>query len=168
MKKIFLDKQPDIIEETVKLLGNTPYFKTVDANLLKEIFLEAWIFELDAEEPLIRETNKSDRMVYILIEGEFDVFASGKFILKIDQSGQTIGEMAVISPDTPRSADVISNIPSRVVAIESSFLDQSDPTNIKTGKLFFKNVQQCIIRKAENDNRSGEALRKRGSGKAGN
>ena len=147
MKKIFLDEYPDQIEEAIQLIEATPYFRTVDASLLKEIFLKAWIFEVGTAEFLIREENKSDRMVYILLDGEFDVFAGEKFILKIDQPGNTIGEMAVISPNTPRSADVIAVIPSRVVAIESSFLDREDSSSQKLANAFFQMFSNILAQK---------------------
>ncbi len=143
MEKIFLNDNPSLIKNTVEIIGATTYFRTVDTELLKEVIQNSWIFELDSAEYLIRETKKSDRMVYILLGGEFDVFAGGKFILKINQPGQTIGEMAVISPDTPRSADVITTSPSRVVAIESSFLERKDPKTAELAKTFlmlFSNV----------------------------
>ncbi|MBT4089341.1 MAG: hypothetical protein HOE30_12705, partial [Deltaproteobacteria bacterium] len=94
MKKIFLDEYPDKIDTAIQLIEATPYFRTVNSKVLQEIFLRAWIFEVGTAEFLIRERNKSDRMVYILLEGEFDVFAGEKFILNIDQPGYIIGEMA--------------------------------------------------------------------------
>lgn len=147
MKKIFLDEYPEQIDEAIQLVEATPYFRTVDNKLLREIFLKAWIFEVGTAEFLIREKNKSDRMVYILLDGEFDVYAGEKFILKIDQPGNTIGEMAVISPNTPRSADVIAVYPSRVVAIESSFLDREEPDSQKLATAFFRMFSNILAEK---------------------
>ncbi|MCP4752038.1 MAG: diguanylate cyclase [Proteobacteria bacterium] len=138
MRKAFLNEHPEKIEHAVKLIGTTPNFRTVDPDLLREIFHKAWIFELGSAEHLIREKNKSDRMVYILLEGEFDVYAGKKFILQYDQPGVFIGEMAVIRPNTPRSADVIASRPSKVIAIESGFLDKGDPQNQRLANTFFK------------------------------
>jgi len=147
MKKIFLDEYPEQVEEAIQLVEATPYFRTVDSSLLRKIFLKAWIFEVGTAEFLIREKNKSDRMVYILLDGEFNVYAGEKFILKIDQPGNTIGEMAVISPNTPRSADVIAVYPSRVVAIESSFLDKEDPVSQKLANAFFQMFSNILAQK---------------------
>lgn len=147
MKKIFLDEYPERVDEAIQLVAETPYFRTVDSNLLKEVFLKAWIFEVGTAEFLIREKNQSDRMVYILLDGEFDVYAGEKFILKIDQPGNTIGEMAVISPNTPRSADVTAVVPSRVVAIESSFLDRDDPVSQKLANAFYQMFSNILAQK---------------------
>ncbi|NQU65127.1 MAG: diguanylate cyclase [SAR324 cluster bacterium] len=147
MRKIFLDEYPDKIDQAIQLIQTTPYFRTVDKNLLREIFLKAWIFEVGTAEFLIREKNKSDRMVYILLEGEFDVFAGEKFILNIHQPGNTIGEMAVISPDTPRSADVTAVVPSKVIAIEASFLGKEDAGSQKLANAFFQMFSNILAEK---------------------
>ncbi len=147
MKKIFLDEFPDKINQAIQLVEETPYFRTVDSNLLQEIFLKAWIFEVGTAEFLIREKNRSDRMVYILLDGEFDIYADQKFILKINQPGSTMGEMAVISPNTPRSADVIAVIPSKVVAIESSFLGKEDRDSQRLANAFFQMFSNILAQK---------------------
>jgi diguanylate cyclase (GGDEF)-like protein/PAS domain S-box-containing protein len=147
MKQISLSENNQLFADTTKFIGNTPYFRTVEFELLKEVFLKAWIYELEEEEYLIRETKKSDHTVYILISGEFDVFASGRFILKIDQPGQTIGEMAVVSRNTPRSADVVATSKSRVVAIDSSFLDDDDPDNSRLANSFLKMFSNILAEK---------------------
>jgi len=149
MRKKFLNEKPNQIDEVIAYLGGTPYFRTVDNDLLKEILLEAFIFELGAAEHLIRESNKSDRMFYILMEGEFDVVASKKFILKIDQPGTTIGEMAVLRRNAPRTADVIAVAPSKVVAIESSFLDKADAQSRKLTIAFYQMFNAVLSNKLE-------------------
>lgn len=147
MKKLFLNENKELFDDTINLVGNTPYFRTVDSELLEEVLLKAWINELEADNYLIKETKESDQTVYILLDGEFDVYAGGKFILKIDQPGQTIGEMAVVSRNAPRSADVIATIPSRVVAIDSSFLDSKDPQTVKLANSFLKMFSNVLAEK---------------------
>jgi len=147
MRKIFLNENPEKIDQVVDSIRQTPYFKTVDPLLLKEILLRAWIFELGSAEYLIRESNKSDSMVYILLQGEFDVFADKKFILKIAQPGSTIGEMAVLSANTPRSADVIAVTYSKVIAIESNFLNKTDAENQKLTNVFLKMFSNVLAEK---------------------
>lgn len=142
-----MDEHAEEIDQSIKTIIVTPYFRTVDTELLKEILQNAMIFNLGSAEFLIRESNKSDRMVYILLEGEFDVVADKKFILKIDQPGQTIGEMAAINPNTPRSADVLAVSPSKVIAIESSFLDKTDAKSQKLASSFYKMFSHVLSEK---------------------
>ncbi|MBU2514063.1 diguanylate cyclase [bacterium] len=147
MKKHSLNNNEELLKNTIKIVGSTPYFRTVDIALLREVFCKALIYNISSGEYLIRETKDSDQTVYILLEGEFDVYASGKFILKIDQPGQTIGEMAVVSPNAPRSADVVATAESSVVAIDSSFLENNDPQNSKLANSFLKMFSNILAEK---------------------
>jgi diguanylate cyclase (GGDEF)-like protein/PAS domain S-box-containing protein len=147
MRKIFLDEHPKRLDQAIHLVTSTPFFRTVDPVLLRAVFFKAWVFELGKAEYLIRENNKSDRMVYVLLKGEFDIFADQKFILRIDQPGNTIGEMAVISPNTPRSADVIAVRPSEVIAIESAFLDRDDTDSRRLASAFFRMFSNILAEK---------------------
>ena len=147
MKKNSLNENPELLLETINFVGKTPYFRTVDTNLLKEVLQKALIYDLETGEYLIRETNESDHTVYVLLKGQFEVYASGRFILKIDQPGQTIGEMAVVTPDAPRSADVVSTDPSTVIAIDASFLQENDPQTAKLANSFLKMFSNILAEK---------------------
>lgn len=147
MKIISLTDDKSLFDKTISTIGATPYFRTVDESLLSEVLQKAQIYELESDEYLIRETNKSDQTVYVLISGEFNVFASGQFILKIDQPGQTIGEMAVVTPDAPRSADVVSTLKSSVIAIDAGFLEKADPKTSKLANSFLKMFSNILAEK---------------------
>ncbi len=147
MKKHSLNNNDELLKSTIKVVGSTPYFRTVDSSLLREVFCNALIYNMNSGEYLIRETKDSDQTVYILLEGEFDVYASGRFILKIDQPGQTIGEMAVVSPNAQRSADVVATAESSVVAIDSRFLQDNDPQNSKLANSFLMMFSNILAEK---------------------
>ncbi|MBT4092298.1 MAG: diguanylate cyclase, partial [Deltaproteobacteria bacterium] len=55
--------------------------------------------------------------------------------------------MAVIAPDEPRSADVVAVHPSKVIAIESSFLDKEDPASQRLANAFFKMFSNILAQK---------------------
>ena len=147
MKKISFVDDNKLLTNTIGFVSKTPYFRTVDKKLLKEVLQKGEIFELDLGEYLIRETNESDQTVYILLSGEFEVYASGRFILKIDQPGQTIGEMAVVTPDAPRSADVVSTSKSQVIGIDSGFIDKNEPETAKLANSFLKMFSNILAEK---------------------
>lgn len=149
MRKLFLNENLSQIDELVEFIGGTPYFRSVETDLFREILQEAFVFELGSGEHLIRESNKSDRMFYIVIDGDFDIVASKKFILKLNRPGQTIGEMAVIRPNEPRSADVVAVKPSKVIAIESSFLDKSDAHSQKLSIAFYQMFSTMMAEKLD-------------------
>ncbi|PCI27189.1 MAG: hypothetical protein COB67_09150 [SAR324 cluster bacterium] len=147
MKKTSLINQPKLRDEIVGWIGETPYFNRVPQSLLQEVISAAAVYELDVGEALIREGATSDRMVYLLIKGGFDVLAGKQFILNINTPGMTIGEMAVISPDTPRSADVIATTASRVIAIRSDFLDEDTPKALRKANSFLKMFSNILAEK---------------------
>ncbi|MDH3382087.1 MAG: diguanylate cyclase, partial [Flavobacteriaceae bacterium] len=108
------------------------------SSLLEKVLISASIYKLKKDETLIKQGDTSDRMFYILLSGEFKVFADKQFILKLDDPGQTIGEMAVITQELKRSADVVATRSSSVIAIESSFLDKEDSYTQKLANSFLK------------------------------
>ncbi|MBT4291034.1 MAG: diguanylate cyclase [Deltaproteobacteria bacterium] len=147
MKKVELKSNSKEIDKVIKLIKNSYYFKSVPTDLLREILESGLIFQLKAGDYLIKQDDISDRMVYIFLYGEFKVFSGNQFILKIDQLGLTIGEMAVISPNTPRSADVKASKDSTVIGFESSFLDSKDPKTQRLSNSFLKMFSNILSEK---------------------
>ena len=147
MKKINLNIDVQKVDAVVKRIGKSSYFKSVPEDLLFEIFQFSAIYELKAGEYLIREGDRSDHMVYILLAGEFKVYAANQFILKIDQTGLTIGEMAALAPDMPRSADVKASKDSKVIGFKSSFLEDKDPETQRLINSFLRLISIILTEK---------------------
>jgi diguanylate cyclase (GGDEF)-like protein/PAS domain S-box-containing protein len=147
MKKIELKSNSEEIDKIIKLIKNSYYFKFVPSDLLREILESGSIFHLKTDDYLIKQADISDRMVYIFLSGEFKIFSDNQFILKIDQLGLTIGEMAVISPNTPRSADVKASKDSTVIGFESSFLDSKDTKKQRLSNSFLKMFSNILSEK---------------------
>lgn len=147
MKKVELKCNSQEIDKVIKLIKNSYYFKSVPSKLLREILESGSIFKLKTDEYLIKQADICDRMVYIFLSGEFKVFSDNQYILKIDQLGLTIGEMAVISPNTPRSADVKATKNSTVIGFESSFLDSKDSKTQRLSNLFLKMFSNILSEK---------------------
>ncbi|MGK0289226.1 MAG: diguanylate cyclase (GGDEF)-like protein/PAS domain S-box-containing protein [bacterium] len=135
MKSISLKDQAELIQELASTIGSSTYFKSVDNDLLTHIFASSVCIDVEKGDAIIQQGAENDFMVYILVEGDFEVLHEGNFILRIHRTGQLIGEIAVISSD-PRSADVIATKKSRVVAIQSSFLHDKDEESLILGNSF--------------------------------
>lgn len=138
MEKVILHDKPEEIHNAVQLIKNSAYFRTVEETLLQVLLESSELLRLEAGDYLIQEGDECDRKVYFLLEGKFKVYAAGKFILTLDQPGLTIGEMAIISPDVKRSADVKASISSSVVAIDSGFIDKNDLKSLTLSSSFLK------------------------------
>ena len=125
MKKTTLSNQPELVKEIVDQIANTPYLVGATKELLFDVFKSASLYEVETGYKLIHQGHKADLSVFILIEGRCDVYSGGQFILSIDNPGMTIGEMAVITPNAPRSADIIAKKNSRLVNIPVNFLEEN-------------------------------------------
>ena len=144
MKETLLSDNPKLLEEVTSQVTKTPYFLFSDPKTIHNIFVQAQLIELDQNEVLIEQGSKANLMFYLLLQGSFGVFADGKFILTIDQLGQTIGEMAILKPDTPRSADVIAKESSKVVGFNAGFLTETDPDSMHKAKEFLLLFTQIL------------------------
>ncbi len=147
MKKRSLFKQPDLTRKIARQIINTPYFSSVTEDLLFDVLSSATLYEMEAEYKLIHQGDEADRTVYILFEGQCDVYTDGQFILSIDSPGMTIGEMAVITPNASRSADIIAKVSSKVIGISVSFLEEITPDAQKKSNTFLKMFSNILTEK---------------------
>jgi len=128
-------------------IGATPVFKRTNTKLLKQVLTQGELVSLKEGEFLIRQGEDADYRVYLHVEGDFQVLADGRFILRIDQPGTTIGEMAVLQPDVPRSADVQAMSPSKVICVQAHFLKNSDPESLQLANSFFQLTSGILTEK---------------------
>ncbi|MCP4296808.1 MAG: diguanylate cyclase [Proteobacteria bacterium] len=147
MKKSALSLHPDLTRKIAQKLTNTPYFSSVTEDLLFDVLTSANLYEMEADFKLIHQGDEADRIVYILIDGRCDVFTDGQFILSIDRPGMTIGEMAVITPNASRSADIIAKESSSVIGISVGFLEDKTPDAQKKSNTFLKMFSNILSEK---------------------
>lgn len=147
MKELQTNENPGFIENAVsKILKESSDYKGVSEELLFQILSSGTILELEKDEILIHQGAENDYMVYFLLDGLFDVFADGNFILKLNRPGLLIGEMAVIS-SAPRSAEVRARIPSIVIGVNSNFINSQDVETMKLANNFMKMYSRVLTQK---------------------
>ncbi|MBI4082350.1 MAG: diguanylate cyclase [Candidatus Lambdaproteobacteria bacterium] len=122
-----------LLADTVAALKPCRYFKTMSADVLGDLLREGAVIEAPARTVLIREGALDDEF-YILLEGALQVLSNGKLILRLNTPGDIIGEMAIIS-SSPRSADVVAEVASRLVRISSAVMKAEPVQRDRTQQL---------------------------------
>lgn len=125
---LFSDKPHPELEQFLEILQGGRYFKTFNARLLRSILKQGSLLSVEKDELLIVEGDESPPELYILIEGSLAVLSQKKFILRLELPGDIAGELAILNPG-PRSAEVIAEVPSRIIAFSQDVFtvdEQSD------------------------------------------
>ena len=115
-----LGKSPELLEEALGILMSGRYFHTMDADLLREVLRKGVYVEAPPGTQLMKEDGLDDD-VYFLLEGSLAVTSNAKLILHLNTPGDIAGEFAVVS-SAPRSADVSTDAPSRLVRVSSAIV----------------------------------------------
>ncbi|MCH9045869.1 MAG: diguanylate cyclase [SAR324 cluster bacterium] len=120
IRAVLLAPHEKLLDETLELLREGRYFQTMTPEILRLVLKTGEYLELPAGYLLIREGAPDDDM-YFLLRGSVAVQSGGKVILRFNTPGDVVGEFAVISSEG-RSADVITEEPSHLVRVSTSFL----------------------------------------------
>ncbi|MCH8077557.1 MAG: diguanylate cyclase [SAR324 cluster bacterium] len=119
-KRVLLAAHSDLTDEIVDGLIQCRYFKTMTAETLRMVLKSGEYLEAPPDVSLIHEGALDDDM-FFLLEGSLAVKSGEKVIIRFNTPGDVVGEFAVVS-DQPRSADVVTETPSRLVRVSTSFL----------------------------------------------
>ncbi|MFI5399806.1 MAG: cyclic nucleotide-binding domain-containing protein, partial [SAR324 cluster bacterium] len=135
-----------LLEETLKVLLQCRYFRTMSADILREVLRKATYLEVPRGIPLIREADPSDDL-FFLIEGSLKVDSADKVVARFTDPGDVVGELAVLS-EQPRSASVVTEVPSRLVRISSSIVRTalSDPQRAVQFLTMFAHIMAAKLR----------------------
>ena len=98
----------------VRLISSGKYFRRLSPDILADVLKQGSVLTLQKDNYLIREGDEAPPEMYILIEGSLVIVANNKFIFRLDQPGDVVGEMAVIQL-APRSADVVAETDCRLI-----------------------------------------------------
>ena len=102
-------------------LGRVPFLLGLEPTVIDKLLGNALLLECDAGETLIIEGDDS-KFFCILLKGSMDVIKDGKKITRISNSGEMLGELALVN-DRARTASVIAATHSFCLKVEPKFLD---------------------------------------------
>ena len=92
--------------ELVSLLGKNHAFESAPPGALEQLVEAAELTSLEDSSPLITQ-GRTGESIWLLIDGELDVFVDGDHVNHIDTQGEVVGEISAVSL-TPATATVQS------------------------------------------------------------
>jgi diguanylate cyclase (GGDEF)-like protein/PAS domain S-box-containing protein len=141
-----LARNAALLDETVAMLTRCRYFETMTPAVLREVLKKGSYLEAEADTRLIRESDLDDD-IYFLLEGSLKVLSGEKLIIRLNTPGDIVGEFAVVS-DSPRSADVIAEVPTRLVRISSAVIKRGEADPARTIQFYtvFSHIMAAKLR----------------------
>ncbi len=114
-------KDHSALEALVKIICSGRYFQRLAPDILRSILRQGSLIKAAKDTLLIREGDTAPPQIYILVKGSVAIISNDKFVLRLNQPGDLIGEMAVIQ-GTPRSADVVAESECDLVTFPAELL----------------------------------------------
>ena len=146
MNAVSQQKDPEMIEEIMEMMGAIPLFDKIASTQIKIIADHMEIIQLHEKGLLFSEGHNSDYMCFV-VSGTLDVMKqsdSGKRVKVSTLSrGRTIGEMALLDP-FPRSATVIAATESTLLTISRTSFDQILERHPRAGISFLKSIARVL------------------------
>jgi diguanylate cyclase (GGDEF)-like protein/PAS domain S-box-containing protein len=135
-----------LLGEALAVLSQCRYFETMTSELLGEVLRTGTYLEAPPETLLIRESSLDDD-IFFLLEGSLKIASGEKLVLRLNTPGDIVGEFAVVS-DQPRSADVYTEVRSRLVRIASGVIKEarSDPGRTIQFLTLFAHIMAAKLR----------------------
>ena len=132
--------------DLIQVLRSGRYLRLLSPEILDNVLRQGSDVTLKKDSYLIREGDNAPPEMYILVEGSLVIEANKKFILRLDQPGDVVGEIAVIQ-STPRSADVVAEADCRLIAFPAE-LFEVDPHSTQASILYvlFSHVMAAKLR----------------------
>ncbi len=113
-----LARNKALLEEILQELLKCRYFQTMGVEILREVLRKGTHLSVPSGTTLIREAELDDDL-FFLLSGSLKVMSGDKLVLRLNEPGDVVGELAVVS-DSPRAADVVTEVASRLVRVSSA------------------------------------------------
>jgi CRP-like cAMP-binding protein len=134
------NENPDL-DKFAGIIKSSRYFRKISLALLKEMLRQGEFVTLKAEEFLLQENHSKPPELIVLLEGSLAVTSMDHFIMRLNHSGDVVGEMSVISANPNPYADVIAEENSQVVIFPNHlFKVAEDDTNVSVTYYIFAHI----------------------------
>ncbi len=129
------------LEHYADIIKSGRYFRKISKSLLKGMLRHGEFVSLDAEEYLIRKEHTNPPELIVLLEGSLAVTSQGNFIMRMNNPGDVVGEMSVISGESNHFADVVTEEKSKVMIFPHHLFKVADEdTKVSVAYLIFSHI----------------------------
>ena len=144
--RVPLGQEPELRREVMESLKQTRYFAAISHEVLEQVLAESTLLRLVADDVLIKEGSEDIDTFYFLRNGSVGVYVDGKYLHSINEVGDAVGEIGVIT-QTSRSGDVIAEIPSELVEVPWGVIESLKGRNAERLLAFFNVIAIVLAEK---------------------
>ena len=144
--RIPLGQEPELRREILESFKLTRYFAAITHEILEQVLTESNLVRVTADGVLIKEGSRTIDMFYFLLSGSVGVFVDGKYLHSINDIGDAVGEIGVITQSF-RSGDVIAEINSELVEVPWGVIESLQSRDAERMLAFFNVIAIVLAEK---------------------
>ena len=115
--------------------------KKISKTHIKEIIRHSELVILKKDEYLIRKDQINSPELIVLLEGSLELKSRGQFIKRLNNPGDLVDELSLISGEASPYTEIISEIQSKVMIFPyHKFKADDDDTEVSVAYLIFSNI----------------------------
>ena len=140
-KLLSFPKNSSEIDHYAKIIGGARYFRKISNSHIKEILRYSELITLNADEYLIHKDQSTSPELIVLLEGSLAVRSKRQFVMRLNNPGDLVGELSVITGESNHFADIISEKLSKVVIFPyHKFKANDNDTEVSVAYLIFSHI----------------------------
>ena len=144
--RVFLGQEPELRREVMLSLKQTRYFAAISHEILEQVLSESYLLRLVADDVLIKEGREEIDTFYFLREGSVGVYVDGKYLHSINEIGDAVGEIGVITHSS-RTGDVIAEIASELIEVPWGVIESLKSRDAERLLAFFNVIAIVLAEK---------------------
>ena len=140
-KLLSFPKNSSEIDHYAKIIGGSRYFRKISNSHIKEILRYGELITLNADEYLIHKDQSNSPELIVLLEGSLAVRSNKHFVMRLNNPGDLVGELSVITGESDHFAEIISEKLSKVVIFPyHNFKTNDNDTEVSVAYLIFSHI----------------------------
>ena len=140
-KPLSFPKSSSELDRYAEIICSGRYFRKISKSHIKEMLRHSELIILNTDEYLIRKDQNNSFELIVLLDGSLKVTSEGQFITHLNNPGDLVGELSIITSESNQFTDVISEEQSKVVIFPyHKFKAADDDTQVSVAYLVFSQI----------------------------